>query len=54
MPFKMPKVLAMLAVFTYSAVFHEIIISVAFRWFYPVMFILFGGPGVIFIYAVKS
>lgn len=54
LPFQLPRFATMLSLFTYSAIFHEIIISVSFRWFYPVMFILFGGPGVVFIYLVKN
>lgn len=39
------KPLATLGVFFVSAVFHEYVLAFAFRFFYPVMFVLFGGLG---------
>ncbi|KAL6266953.1 hypothetical protein P5V15_000038 [Pogonomyrmex californicus] len=39
------KTLSAAAVFLISAVFHEYVIAFMFRFFYPVMFVLFGGIG---------
>ncbi|EDV27251.1 uncharacterized protein TRIADDRAFT_22890, partial [Trichoplax adhaerens] len=41
--------LAMLMVFFVSALFHEYIISVCLGFFYPILFVIFGGFGVLFI-----
>lgn len=43
--FRESKAAAALVVFTVSAVFHELILAVAFRFFYPVMFVMFLGAG---------
>ena len=40
---------AMSAVFLLSAVFHEYILSVAFGFFYPVLFVMFAGAGCEFL-----
>lgn len=48
--FKKSKVLSMLAVFTVSSFVHEYIIAFAFRFFYPVMLVLFQGMGVIVMF----
>jgi len=47
------KTLATFAVFFVSAIFHEYIIAFMFHFFYPVMFILFGGFGFAFIFLGK-
>ncbi|EZA54858.1 Sterol O-acyltransferase [Ooceraea biroi] len=47
------KNLATFAVFFVSAVFHEYIIAFTFHFFYPVMFVLFGGFGFAFIFVGK-
>lgn len=39
------RTLAATTVFFVSAIFHEYMLAFAFRFFYPVMFILFGGLG---------
>jgi sterol O-acyltransferase len=39
------RTLAATAVFLTSAIIHDYIIAFAFGFFYPVMFILFGGVG---------
>ncbi|XP_055708622.1 sterol O-acyltransferase 1 isoform X2 [Phlebotomus papatasi] len=39
------RVAATSAVFVISAIFHEIVLIFAFRFFYPVLFILFAGTG---------
>uniref|UniRef100_A0A336LXT3 O-acyltransferase n=1 Tax=Culicoides sonorensis TaxID=179676 RepID=A0A336LXT3_CULSO len=48
--FKKSKILSMLAVFTVSSFVHEYIIAFAFRFFYPVMLVLFQGMGVIVMF----
>ena len=35
-------------VFMISAVIHEIIVTCVFGYFFPILFVMFGGPGVIF------
>lgn len=40
----MPKMLT----FLISAVIHELIITYALGFFYPILFILFTGPGIFF------
>lgn len=40
----MPKMLT----FLISAVIHELIITYALGFFYPILFILFTGPGIVF------
>ncbi|VDO06353.1 unnamed protein product [Rodentolepis nana] len=39
------RILAQTVVFLLSAVAHEYILSLVFRFFYPVLFIIFGGAG---------
>ncbi|RLU20363.1 hypothetical protein DMN91_006971 [Ooceraea biroi] len=51
--YKRNKNLATFAVFFVSAVFHEYIIAFTFHFFYPVMFVLFGGFGFAFIFVGK-
>lgn len=41
------KTMAKLAVFTLSAIFHELILSVGFRFFYPVLLTMFLGIGMV-------
>ncbi|ELU00615.1 hypothetical protein CAPTEDRAFT_225564 [Capitella teleta] len=41
---------AMASVFGLSAVFHEYILTVTFKFFYPVLFLMFGGAGFGFIF----
>uniref|UniRef100_A0A182Y201 O-acyltransferase n=1 Tax=Anopheles stephensi TaxID=30069 RepID=A0A182Y201_ANOST len=45
--------LAMVGVFTVSAVFHEIILSFTFRFFYPVMFVQFEFMGLLLLFVTK-
>ncbi|XP_067628806.1 sterol O-acyltransferase 1 isoform X2 [Eurosta solidaginis] len=52
--FKGSKLLATLLVFYTSAVVHEYIIGYALGFFCPIMFTLFGGCGVITVYAVRD
>jgi sterol O-acyltransferase len=44
------KTLPMLTVFAISAIFHEFIMGVAFRFLYPVMFFFFGGISVLLMF----
>ncbi|KAH9282088.1 Sterol O-acyltransferase 1 [Echinococcus granulosus] len=39
------RMLAQTAVFMLSAIVHEYVLTVVFRFFYPVLFIIFGGVG---------
>lgn len=48
--FKGSKTTATLVVFTISAIFHELILAVSFRFFYPVLFTFFQGAGVLFMF----
>lgn len=48
------KVLATYAVFFMSSVFHEYILALTFRFFYPVLLILFGGIGFAVAFAKKG
>lgn len=43
------KGIAMASVFVVSAIVHEHIIAGSLGFFYPVMLLMFGGPGVFFI-----
>lgn len=43
-----------LLVFFLSAVVHEVIVMCTFGFFYPILLIMFGGPGVIFMLTMKS
>lgn len=43
------KVLSQLATFLISAAIHEAIICLALGYFYPILFILFTGPGILLI-----
>lgn len=52
--FKKSKVLSMLAVFTVSSFVHEYIIAFAFRFFYPVMLVLFQGMGVVVMFITNK
>jgi sterol O-acyltransferase len=47
---KRNRALPMASVFLLSAVFHEYILTVAFGFFYPVLFIMFAGAGFAFIF----
>lgn len=47
--FRKNKFLPQIATFIISAVIHEIIVCFAIGFFYPILFILFTGPGIILI-----
>lgn len=44
----------MLTVFTFSAIMHEYVIMLGLGFVYPVLLIMFGGFGVVFIYFTKN
>eukprot|EP01013_Petalomonas_cantuscygni_P004216 TRINITY_DN1453_c1_g2_i1.p1 TRINITY_DN1453_c1_g2~~TRINITY_DN1453_c1_g2_i1.p1 ORF type:complete len:865 (+),score=164.83 TRINITY_DN1453_c1_g2_i1:109-2703(+) len=48
------QLVAMLATFLVSALVHEIIVAAALHMFYPVLLILFGLPGVLFIFLTSG
>ena len=48
------KVISTLTVFLVSAGFHEYILAFAFRFFYPVMLVMFGGFGMMFVFITKK
>ncbi|XP_076670115.1 sterol O-acyltransferase 1 [Andrena cerasifolii] len=48
------KPLATCMVFAISSIFHEYLLCVAFRFFFPVMLLLFGGIGLIAVFVLKS
>lgn len=41
-------------VFFISAIVHEVIVACTLKFFFPILLILFGGPGVIFMAMTKS
>ena len=47
--FRKYRFLAQLMTFFISAVIHEVIVCLALGFFYPILFILFTGPGIILI-----
>lgn len=47
--FRKYKFMSQLATFLISAVIHEAIVCLALGFFYPILFILFTGPGIILI-----
>jgi len=47
---KISQLVGFVGVFVFSAVIHEVIIAVSMGFFYPILFILFGGPGVIYTF----
>ncbi|XP_055596998.1 sterol O-acyltransferase 1-like isoform X2 [Uranotaenia lowii] len=52
--FKNCKPLATILVFTVSAVFHEVILAFAFRFFYPVMFVQFEFMGLLLMFVTRN
>lgn len=48
--FKESKTASTLVVFTVSAIFHEFILAVSFRFFYPVLFTMFQGAGLLLMF----
>ena len=46
---KMPKFTSMMLSFIISAILHEYIVTVVMGFFLPILFVLFGGPGILFI-----
>jgi sterol O-acyltransferase len=48
------RVLSQLLVFSLSAVFHEYIMGFTFKFFYPILFVLFQGAGVLLVFLTKK
>lgn len=48
------RLISQLLVFSISAVFHEYILGFTFKFFFPVLFILFQGAGVLLIFLTKK
>ncbi|XP_001605991.1 sterol O-acyltransferase 1 [Nasonia vitripennis] len=48
------KVIATFTVFLVSAAFHEYILAFTFQFFYPVMMLMFGGFGMLFVFITKN
>jgi len=48
------RIIPKFAVFTVSALVHEYILAFAFRFFYPVLFFMFGNVGVLFIFVTDK
>lgn len=46
---KLSKFTSMMLSFIISAILHEYIVTVVMGFFLPILFVLFGGPGVLFI-----
>jgi sterol O-acyltransferase len=51
---KLPKLVALLTSFIFSAIVHEYLICVAMGFFLPVLGVLFTGPGLVFILLTKN
>eukprot|EP00744_Colponema_vietnamica_P010628 GILI01015002.1.p1 GENE.GILI01015002.1~~GILI01015002.1.p1 ORF type:complete len:607 (+),score=130.50 GILI01015002.1:145-1821(+) len=51
---KVSRFWAMMAVFVISALIHELIIACAMGFFYPILLLMFGGPGVIFVFMSRA
>ncbi|XP_053685275.1 sterol O-acyltransferase 1 [Sabethes cyaneus] len=52
--FKNCRSLSTVLVFTVSAVFHEVILAFAFRFFYPVMFVQFEFMGLLLMFVTRN
>lgn len=52
--FKNCRPLATILVFTVSAIFHEIVLGFAFRFFYPVMFVQFEFMGLLLMFLTRN
>ena len=48
-PLRKHRVIVQLITFIISAIIHELIIYYAIGFFYPILFILFAGPGILFM-----
>ena len=49
-----PRVIAQLATFLLSAIIHEVILTPVLGFFFPILFVLFVGPGVTLFYATQN
>lgn len=52
--FKNCRMLSTVLVFTISAVFHEVVLAFAFRFFYPVMFVQFEFMGLLLMFLTRN
>lgn len=48
------RVLSQLLVFSLSAIFHEYIMGFTFKFFFPILFVLFQGAGVLLVFLTKK
>ena len=51
---KVSKIFCKLMVFLVSVLIHEVILTMAFGFFYPVVSFFFGGPGILFTFIKKK
>lgn len=51
---KLSRTAAQLSTFLLSAVVHEVILAGALGFFYPILFIIFTGPGILFIRGTRN
>jgi sterol O-acyltransferase len=47
---KSSKLFCFFAVFMISALVHELVLAISMRFFYPILLIMFGGPGVVYTF----
>lgn len=47
---KSPQILCFFMVFIISALVHELILAISMQFFYPILLVMFGGPGVIYTF----
>ena len=47
---KVSRITCFFAVFLISALIHELILAVSMKFFYPILLVMFGGPGVIYTF----
>jgi sterol O-acyltransferase len=51
---RIPKLINYLIVFLVSDIIHELIICCTFRFVYPILFVLFGGPGLAYTFILNK
>lgn len=51
---KSSKLFCFFMVFIISAIMHEFILAISMRFFYPILLVMFGGPGVIYTFFSKQ
>ena len=47
---KCSQITCFFAVFLLSALIHELILAISMKFFYPILLVMFGGPGVIYTF----